>query len=234
MLLYERMPEKRSRKSSAEPFLAYEKEALRALLKLLPYASTSTVLRKKAGFPSLESAPAFGLDVTFVTRAKMKNLNRKFRGKDAPTDILSFPALEIFARQGHLGDLVICAPILEDQAKRIGHTPAQELHVLLVHGLLHLLGYDHEKSRIESNEMEKWENQILGDVGLIQRVMKPGRVIKLKEPPKRLLAKILPAKRKTAAKSKSKTKTKTKVKTKAKAKAKSKPLASQKRAKPRS
>lgn len=188
MLLYERMPEKRSRKSSAMPYLAYEKEALRALLKLLPYASTSTVLRKKAGFPSLDSAPAFGLDVTFVTRAKMKMLNRKFRGKDSPTDILSFPALEIFARQGHLGDLVICAPILEDQAKRIGHTPAQELHVLLVHGLLHLLGYDHEKSPTESNEMEKWENQILGDVGLIQRVMRPGKVLKLKVPPKRLLA----------------------------------------------
>lgn len=169
MLLYERMPEKRSRKTLDQRYVAYEKEALRALLKLLPYASTTSELRKKAGFPPRNLEPAFGLDVTFVTRGKMKTLNRKFRGKDAATDVLSFPALEIFARQGHLGDLVICAPILEEQARRIGHSAKAELHVLLVHGLLHLLGYDHEKSNRESSEMAKWESQILGDVGLIDR-----------------------------------------------------------------
>jgi len=171
MLLYERMPEKRSRKTPDSRFVAYEKEALRALLKLLPYASTTTALRKKAGFPPRHAEPAFGLDVTFVTRGKMKSLNRKYRGKDSATDVLSFPALEIFARQGHLGDLVICAPILEEQAKRIGHSPKQELHVLLVHGLLHLLGYDHERSGRESSEMAKWESRILGDVGLIERTL---------------------------------------------------------------
>lgn len=171
MLLYDRMPEKRSRKSPENRFVAYEKEALRALLKLLPYASTSSKLRQKAGFQARNAEPAFGLDVTFVTRGKMKSLNRKFRGKDSPTDVLSFPALEIFARQGHLGDLVICAPILEQQAREIGHSPKRELHVLLVHGLLHLLGYDHERSTRESSEMAKWENQILGDVGLIERTV---------------------------------------------------------------
>lgn len=171
MLLYERMPEKRSRKTSGSRFVAYEKEALRTLLKLLPYASTTTALRKKAGFPPRHAEPAFGLDVTFVTRGKMKSLNRKYRGKDSATDVLSFPALEIFARQGHLGDLVICAPILEEQAKRIGHSAKQELHVLLVHGLLHLLGYDHERSGRESSEMAKWESRILGDVGLIERTL---------------------------------------------------------------
>jgi rRNA maturation RNase YbeY len=177
MLLYGGMPEKRSRrtpeKSPEARFVTYEKEALRTLLKLLPYASTTTALRKKAGFPPRHPDPAFGLDVTFVTRGKMKSLNRKFRGKDSATDVLSFPALEIFARQGHLGDLVICAPILEEQAKELGHSPKQELHVLLVHGLLHLLGYDHEKSTRESSEMAKWESQILGDVGLIHRTLGP-------------------------------------------------------------
>jgi probable rRNA maturation factor len=169
MLLYECMPEKSSRKSELKKFTAYEKEAVRALLKLLPYASTTAALRKKAGFPPRYEEPTFGVDVTFVTRVKMKSLNRKFRGKNAATDVLSFPALEVFARQGHLGDLVICAPILEEQAKRIGHSAKQELHVLLVHGLLHLLGYDHERSRRESSEMAKWESQILGEIGLIQR-----------------------------------------------------------------
>lgn len=151
-------------------FTAYEKEANRALRKLLTLASESQELRKKAGFPSRSSEPAFGADVTFVSRVKMRSLNRKFRGKNTPTDVLSFPALEIFARQGHLGDLVICAPILEEQAKRIGHSPKQELQVLLVHGLLHLLGYDHEKSKRESTEMARWESQMLGNVGLVQRV----------------------------------------------------------------
>ncbi len=177
MLLYERMPEKRSRRSPENApdsrFTAYEKEAFRTLLKLLPYASTSTALRKKAGFPPKILEPAFGVDVTFVTRLKMKSLNRKFRGKDSVTDVLSFPALEIFARQGHLGDLVICAPLLEEQARQIGHSAKQELHVLLVHGLLHLLGYDHEKSTRESYEMAKWESQILGEVGLIDRTLRP-------------------------------------------------------------
>lgn len=164
------MPEKRSRKSAPAGYPTYEKEASRALLKLLPYASTSAVLRKKAGFPAKRVEPSFGVDVTFVTRGKMKGLNKKFRGKDSATDVLSFPALEIFARQGHLGDLVICAPILEEQAKRLGHSPKRELHVLLVHGLLHLLGYDHERSTPESKEMAKWESRILGDTGLIERV----------------------------------------------------------------
>lgn len=152
-------------------FTAYEREANRALRDLLPYASKSKELRKKAGFPARTAEPAFGLDVTFVDRTKMRTLNRKFRGKNQATDVLSFPALEIFARQGHLGDLVICADILEVQAREIGHSAKKELQVLLVHGLLHLLGYDHERSKRESLEMAAWEAKMLGDTGLIKRTV---------------------------------------------------------------
>jgi rRNA maturation RNase YbeY len=143
----------------------YEREAKRVLKTLLPVASTNAELRRRAGYPPRTTEPALGLDVTFVTGAKMKSLNRQFRGKDHPTDVLSFPALEIFARQGHLGDLVICEPILERQAKEIGHPPSHELHVLLVHGLLHLLGYDHERSKQEATEMAKWEMRLLQMTG---------------------------------------------------------------------
>lgn len=160
------MPKKRS---DPKTFTAYEREANRTLRDLLPYASTSKELRKKAGFPARNAEPSFGLDVTFVDRTKMRTLNRKFRGKNQATDVLSFPALEIFARQGHLGDLVICADILEVQAREIGHSTKKELQVLLVHGLLHLLGYDHERSKRESREMAEWELKILGDTGLIKR-----------------------------------------------------------------
>jgi len=162
------MPKKKPQKKSVS-FTAYEREANRALRDLLPYASKSRELRKKAGFAPRALDPAFGLDVTFVNRAKMRTLNKKFRGKNQATDVLSFPALEIFARQGHLGDLVICAEILEVQAREIGHSPKKELQVLLVHGLLHLLGYDHERSKRESREMSEWETKILGDTGLIKR-----------------------------------------------------------------
>lgn len=160
---------KRSPRKKAIAFTSYERQASQTLQTLLPYASGSKALRKKAGFPASTNEPSFGLDVTFVDRAKMRSLNRKFRGKNQPTDVLSFPALEIFARQGHLGDLVICAPIMEVQAKEIGHSTKKELDVLLVHGLLHLLGYDHEISTGASAEMSKWELKILGDTGLIKR-----------------------------------------------------------------
>lgn len=166
------MPEKRSRKNTVAPYSLYEREASRLLLKLLPYASTHSALRKKAGFSPKKAEPSFGVDVTFVTRGKMKSLNKKFRGKNLSTDVLSFPAPEIFMRQGHLGDLVICAPILEAQARILGHSTKRELHVLLVHGLLHLMGYDHERSEPESLEMAKWETRILGDTGLIARSRK--------------------------------------------------------------
>ncbi|MBC7387149.1 MAG: rRNA maturation RNase YbeY [Cryobacterium sp.] len=152
----------------------YDRAAKKFLQTLLPYANESKILRKKAGYSPRIAEPSLGLDVTFVSRSKMRGLNRKFRGKDEPTDVLSFPALEVFARQGHLGDLVICAPVLEKQADEIGHPAKQELRVLLVHGLLHLLGFDHERSDRDASEMSEWEQKILGDTGLIKRVSSAG------------------------------------------------------------
>jgi probable rRNA maturation factor len=145
----------------------YERESRKMLDRLLPVASTTVELRKRAGYAPRSTEPTLGVDVSFVTRAKMKSLNRKYRGKDQPTDVLSFPAPEIFARQGHLGDLVICEPILERQAKEMGHSALEELRVLIVHGLLHLLGYDHERSNRDASEMAKWEIQRLQ--GMIER-----------------------------------------------------------------
>lgn len=161
------MPKKSPRKSVS--FTAYERAATQALRSFLPVISTSKELRKKAGFPVRSEGPSLGLDVTFVSKAKMRTLNKKFRGKNQPTDVLSFPALEIFARQGHLGDLVICTDILEHQARELGHSTKKEIEVLIVHGLLHLLGYDHEKSKREALEMAKWEAKMLGNAGLIKR-----------------------------------------------------------------
>lgn len=117
------------------------------------------------------------VDVAFVDEVKMKELNLKFRFKNHATDILSFHGPEPFYSMGYLGELVICLPIMEKQAKELKLKPETELAVLLVHGLLHLLGFDHERGDKEAKEMLKYERQLLVSVldsksknlGLIER-----------------------------------------------------------------
>jgi probable rRNA maturation factor len=71
----------------------------------------------------------------------MRSLNREWRGTDVPTDVLSFSSGE----KEFLGDIVIDVPYAARQARRRGHSLAREVQILLAHGLLHLLGYDHEQ-----------------------------------------------------------------------------------------
>jgi probable rRNA maturation factor len=80
----------------------------------------------------------------------MRRLNRDWRGMDGPTDVLSFPFESRSPRRrlppgAFLGDLVISVPCAARQARRRGHATAREVQILLAHGLLHLLGYDHER-----------------------------------------------------------------------------------------
>lgn len=80
------------------------------------------------------------LSIAIVSDRRMRALNRQFRGKDKVTDVLSFPA----ESRGFLGDIVIAAGVSKRQAREAGHSAVTELRVLALHGLLHLLGYDHE------------------------------------------------------------------------------------------
>jgi probable rRNA maturation factor len=80
------------------------------------------------------------LSVLLCGDARMRSLNRRWRRTDRPTDVLSFPSGE----EGFLGDLVIDVSYAARQARARGHSLARELKILLAHGLLHLLGYDHE------------------------------------------------------------------------------------------
>jgi probable rRNA maturation factor len=73
---------------------------------------------------------------------RIQDLNRRFRRKNKPTDVLSFPREQENGSSG--GDIAICAEIARDNARRFGHSVTQELKVLLLHGMLHLAGYDHE------------------------------------------------------------------------------------------
>jgi probable rRNA maturation factor len=79
--------------------------------------------------------------VAIVSDGRVQALNRQYRRKDKPTDVLSFPADE----RGELGDVVIALGVARRQAAAAGHPLGTELRILALHGLLHLLGYDHEQ-----------------------------------------------------------------------------------------
>ncbi len=114
------------------------------------------------------------ISVNLVGESKIKELNKKYRNKDKVTDVLSFPLaqkLEIGnwkleipksnARAFDLGDIFICLSFAKNEAKSENISIESKLARLTVHGFLHLLGYDHEKSKKEEVKMFKLENQIL-------------------------------------------------------------------------
>lgn len=110
-----------------------------------------------------------GVVVRIVGEEESQTLNRDYRGKDYPTNVLSFPydppvvPLEE-DETDYLGDLVICLPVMEREAIEQGKTRGQHWAHLLIHGLLHLQGYDHI-SDDEATEMENLETKILGELG---------------------------------------------------------------------
>jgi probable rRNA maturation factor len=99
------------------------------------------------------------MTIAIVSDARVRTLNRKFRKKDKPTDVLSFPSGE----RGYLGDVVIAEGVARRQAREAGHSLATELRVLALHGLLHLLGYDHEH---DDGRMARLERQLRKRGGL--------------------------------------------------------------------
>lgn len=106
------------------------------------------------------------VDVTFVGPRTMRDLNRTHRGKDSDTDVLSFPLWQgpqEFPTDGPLplGDIVINPTRAKQQAKEYGATFKQEVARLLVHGLLHLMGYDHEQGAAHARRMRAKEKALL-------------------------------------------------------------------------
>ncbi len=126
--------------------------------------SLSFLKKKTQLILRLTRIPQIDLDLSLVGNALMRSLNRKFRKKDKTTDVLSFPLHEKKeARRGgvFLGDIVIAVPRVRKQAKERGVSFERELLFLIIHGTLHLLGYDHEKSPREAKQMKKLEREIL-------------------------------------------------------------------------
>ncbi|KAA1189973.1 rRNA maturation RNase YbeY [Pseudohalioglobus sediminis] len=119
-----------------------------------------------------QAAPAEGGDagpeisLRLVDRTEMSALNQQYRGKQGPTNVLSFPV--DFPADLHiplLGDIIICAPVVRDEARAQGKPLHAHWAHMAIHGTLHLLGYDHIEAE-EAKAMEALETEILGTLGI--------------------------------------------------------------------
>jgi probable rRNA maturation factor len=101
--------------------------------------------------------PAFTeMTVVFLNDSQMRHYNRMYRRKDSTTDVLSFPVNDDLVDESHyLGDVLISLERANQQAVEAHRSLEQELRILLLHGVLHLLGYDHETDRGQMNRLEK-------------------------------------------------------------------------------
>ncbi|MCK6257752.1 rRNA maturation RNase YbeY [Fictibacillus sp. KIGAM418] len=114
------------------------------------------------------------LSVTFVTNERIHEINKQYRNKDTPTDVISFAMEEMGEGELEiigddlpriLGDIIISAEIAKNQAEEYGHSFLRELGFLTVHGFLHLLGYDHLNEH-EEKKMFSRQDEILNEYGL--------------------------------------------------------------------
>jgi probable rRNA maturation factor len=112
-----------------------------------------------------EVAKGGRFDCLITGDTELRRLNRQFRGKDYATDVLSFPSAA-----GYLGDLAISAMRARAQAREFGHSTEDELRILMLHGVLHLLGLDHETDAGRMARVERrWRRELGLPNGLIER-----------------------------------------------------------------
>lgn len=109
------------------------------------------------------------LTVVLTDDARLRHFNNEYLGIDAPTDVLAFPASEIDPDNGetYLGDILVSVPRAIEQAKAAAHPLASEVQLLVVHGVLHLLGYDHADSGAK-RRMWKVQADVLKGLGLAE------------------------------------------------------------------
>jgi len=109
------------------------------------------------------------VNVLVTSNGDLQELNQRFRGKDQPTDVLSFPSLPGL-KPRYAGDIAISAEIAVHNARSLGHSPAEEIKILVLHGILHLRGYDHERDRGKmARREEKLRRALRLPIGLIER-----------------------------------------------------------------
>ena len=99
------------------------------------------------------------VSIAFVGKEKMRELNEKFRGKDYPTDVLTFPYGDEM-----LGEIIVCPDVVEEDSKEYGLSFEKELLITLVHAALHLCGYDHERDSSRAEEMFKKQDEYVKEL----------------------------------------------------------------------
>jgi len=139
--------------------------------------SSMTALMEKAATACINQEESVNIDpercaisLSFAMKDEIQRLNKAYRGKDEPTDVLSFPqfnSLDELPEEGDilLGDVVICVEIAMEQAKEYGHSQERELLYLFTHSILHLLGYDHMNDE-ERQVMREKEEKVMEAIGL--------------------------------------------------------------------
>lgn len=110
----------------------------------------------------VEGIEADEVSILITNNAEVQGLNAEYRDIDAPTDVLSFPMDDEY-----LGDIVISMDKVLEQAEEYGHSPQRELAFLTVHGMLHLLGYDHMEEE-DQVRMRAREEEILNELGILR------------------------------------------------------------------
>jgi probable rRNA maturation factor len=146
------------------------------------FADTMIVIRKPVAGLSAAALSRFvaraqrstglrgSVDVLLAGNNDLRALNRRFRGKNQPTDVLSFPAGDS-PHNGTAGDIAISVDIAKQNAKRLGHATAEEIKILCLHGLLHLAGFDHER---DQGQMAKKELGLRRRLGLVSALTERG------------------------------------------------------------
>ena len=119
-------------------------------------------MRQKPAVAVVRAMSDASLSIRVVGAAESRRLNRTWRGKDKPTNVLSFPAPA--TQSPVLGDLAICAPVVAREAREQGKSAQAHWAHMVVHGVLHLLGYDHELDR-DAAVMEARETALLANFG---------------------------------------------------------------------
>jgi probable rRNA maturation factor len=149
--------------TSTNPTIIFEKKSPR-----LNSRSLGSFAKEATSGAGLRKA----VNVLITGNSSIRRLNARFRGKDRATDVLSFPAVS--GAEGFAGDIAISLDIAAENASRLGHSVSDEIRILILHGILHLAGYDHEKDRGEMARKEfLLRRRFALPTALIERGSKP-------------------------------------------------------------
>lgn len=138
------------------------------------YSILDKVIKKTLEMEKVQSSI---FDIIFIDDEKMHELNKCYRGIDRTTDVLSFAFEDNEKNKGkirELGEIFISIPRMREQALEYGHSEMRELSFLTVHGLLHLLGYDHTLGEKEEKEMFARQELVLNEFNETRRTQKDG------------------------------------------------------------